>query len=243
VGKTKMDSFAEDLKSAIVEHTVITQTHGRYLVVPPVGSDPAPMLVGFHGYAESADTQLERLRAIEGRERWLVVSIQALHPFYQRRTEEVVASWMTRQDRELAIGDNIAYVSSVVGAVSAAWPARPSIVFAGFSQGVAMAFRGAVTSSAERIAVIAVGGDVPPEIEPSALARISSALICRGSSEEWYSAEKLAQDAGRLRASGVDVTAVELAGGHQWSADASRAASGFLREWLLRDSVRRPDSP
>jgi predicted esterase len=238
-----MESFAEDQKSAIVEQTVITQTHGRYLVVPTVGTDPAPMLVGFHGYAESADTQLSRLRAIEGSEHWLVVSIQGLHRFYQRRTEEVVASWMTRQDRELAISDNLAYVSSVLDAVSAACSTRPSIVFAGFSQGVAMAFRGAVKSSAERIAVIAVGGDVPPEIEPSALARISSALICRGSSEEWYSAEKLAQDARRLRESGVDVTAVELPGGHQWSADASRAASGFLREWLLRDSVRRPDSP
>jgi predicted esterase len=238
-----MESFAEDQKSVIVEQTVITQTHGRYLVVPTVGTDPAPMLVGFHGYAESADTQLPRLRAIEGSEHWLVVSIQGLHRFYQRRTEEVVASWMTRQDRESAINDNLAYVSSVLDAVSAAWPTEPSIVYAGFSQGVAMAFRAAVNSNAQRIAVIAVGGDIPPEIESGALARLSSTLICRGSSEEWYTADKLAQDARRLRESGVDVTALELPGGHQWSADASQAASGFLREWLLRDSVRRPDSP
>jgi predicted esterase len=227
---TKMESFAEDQKSGVVEQTVVTRTHGRYLVAPPVSSDPAPILVGFHGYGESADIHLSRLRAIESSERWLIVSIQGLHRFYQRRTEQVVASWMTRQDRELAIDDNIAYVSSVVGAVSAAWPTRLSIVFAGFSQGVAMAFRSAVNSSADRVAVIGVGGDVPPEIEPSALARVSSALICRGSSEEWYSAEKLAQDACRLRESGVAVTALELLGGHEWTADVSRAASGFLRE-------------
>ena len=61
---------------------------------------------------KSADTQLSRLRAIEGSEHWLVVSIQGLHRFYQSEREEVVASWMTRQDRELAIGDNIAHVSS-----------------------------------------------------------------------------------------------------------------------------------
>jgi predicted esterase len=230
VGKTKMESFAEDQKSAIVEHTVITQTHGRYLVVPPVGVDPVPILVGFHGYAESADVQLSRLRSIEGSERWLVVSVQGLHRFYQRRTEEVVASWMTRQDRELAISDNIAYVSSVVRAVSATWPTKPSTVFAGFSQGVAMAFRSAVNSSAESVAVIAVGGDVPPEIEPRELTRVSSTLICRGSSEEWYTSEKLAQDARRLRESSVAVTALELLGGHEWTADVSRAASRFLRE-------------
>jgi predicted esterase len=226
-----MESFAEDQESGLVERSVITSTHGRYLVVPPVSTDPSPILVGFHGYAESADTQLSRLRAMEGSERWLVVSIQGLHRFYQRRTEEIVASWMTRQDRELAIGDNLAYVSSVLEAISAAWPTRPSIVYAGFSQGVAMAFRAAVNSKAQRIAVVAIGGDIPPEIEPSGLARLSSTLLCRGSSEEWYTAEKLAQDARRLRESGVAVTALELQGGHEWTADVRRAASSFLREF------------
>jgi predicted esterase len=226
-----MESFAEGQQSAMVERSVITSTHGRYLVVPPVRSDPSPILVGFHGYAESADTQLFRLRALERSERWLVVSIQGLHRFYQRRTEEIVASWMTRQDRELAIGDNLSYVSSVLEAISAAWPTSPSIVYAGFSQGVAMAFRSAVNSNVERIAVIAVGGDIPPEIESSRLARLSSTLICRGSSDEWYTAEKLAQDARRLRESGVAVTALELQGGHEWTADVRRAASSFLREF------------
>jgi hypothetical protein len=94
-----------------------------------------------------------------------------------------------------------------------------------------MAFRGAVKSRAERVAVMAVGGDVPPEIEAHALARLSSALLCRGSSEEWYTAEKLAQDARRLRESSVAVTALELQGGHEWTADVSRAASSFLREF------------
>jgi predicted esterase len=225
-----MESFAEDQKSAFVELTVVTPTSGRYLVVPSASTGPAPILVGFHGYAESADTQLERLRTIEGAKRWLLVSIQGLHRFYQRRTEEVVASWMTRQDRESCIADNIAYVSKVLEKVSATWPATRSIVFAGFSQGVAMAFRGAVNSSAERVAVIAVGGDIPPEIEAHALARLSSALICRGSSEQWYTAEKLAQDARRLRESGVSVTDLELRGGHEWTADVSRAASSFLRK-------------
>ena len=48
---------------------------------------------------------------------------------------------MTRQDREAAIADNIDYVDRVVAATRTA--AEP-LVFAGFSQGVAMAFRAAV---------------------------------------------------------------------------------------------------
>jgi predicted esterase len=219
-----------DQESTVIEETVVTPTHGRYLVVPPVGIDPVPMLVGFHGYAESADVQLSRLRAIEGCERWLVVSIQALNRFYQRRTEEVVASWMTRQDRELAIADNLEYVAAVLGKLSAAWPTTPTTVFAGFSQGVAMAFRAAVHASRARAAVISVCGDIPPEIQPHELARLSGVLICRGSSEDWYTAEKFSQDTRRLRESGVEVAPLEFPGGHEWSADVSRAASHFLHE-------------
>jgi predicted esterase len=227
--------------SAVVEQTVVARTHGRYLVRPS-SVDPAPLLVGFHGYGESADTHLNRLRAIEGSERWFLVSIQALHRFYQRRTEEVVASWMTRQDRELSIADNIAYVSAVLDAVRSSWSTIPSIVFAGFSQGVAMAFRAAVTANTQRVAVIAVGGDIPPEIESRELARLSAVLICRGLSEEWYTADKMEQDRRRLRESGVDVTPIEFQGGHEWSADVSRAASRFLGE-CHSQPLRRPDSP
>src|ERR1700716_1960617 len=100
-----------------IERTIAANTHGRYLVVPAAAAAPAGLLVGFHGYAEGAEMQLERLRAIPGSDRWRLVAIQGLHRFYQRRTNEVIASWMTRQDRELAIADNLAYVNAVIDAV------------------------------------------------------------------------------------------------------------------------------
>lgn len=130
----------------MTERSIATATHGRYLVIPSAASGPAPMLVGFHGYGEDAETQFERLRIIPGSANWVVVSIQALHRFYERRTNRVVASWMTRQDRESAIADNMAYVRNCIGAVSTEWPTTQRIVFAGFSQGVAMAFRAATSA-------------------------------------------------------------------------------------------------
>src|SRR5580658_7878355 len=109
------------------ERNIATNIHGRYLTIPPALSGPAPMLVGFHGYAEDAEAQLERLRTIPESNRWLIVSIQALHRFYQRRTNLVVASWMTRQDREAAIADNVAYVKACIDAVAAEWPTLPMV--------------------------------------------------------------------------------------------------------------------
>ena len=206
--------------------------HGRYLAIPPAAGGPAPLLVGFHGYGEGAEAQLERLRAIPESAGWLSMSIQGLNRFYERRTNRVVASWMTRQDRERAIADNIAYVVTCIDAIAAEWPILPGIVFAGFSQGVGMAFRAAVHATRPVAGVIAVGGDVPPELTAGGLKRISAALIARGRSDDQYPKEQFAIDEQRLRDSSVNVHALEFNGGHEWSGEVVAAASHFLREGL-----------
>jgi predicted esterase len=214
----------------MVERIIATTAHGRYVVVPPANHGPAPMLVGFHGYAELAEHHADRLRAIPGADRWLIVSIQGLNRFYQRRTNEVVAGWMTRQNRELAIADNLAYVASALDAASREWPTTYTLVFTGFSQGVAMTFRAAAASARPVAGVIAVGGDVPPEIDAASLARAQRALVCRGASDEWYTDTKFQHDISRLRESGVTVHAVTFEGGHEWSDAVLKNAATFLRE-------------
>jgi len=214
----------------VIERTSAIGTHGRYLLEPPASAGPAPMLVGFHGYGEGADIQLERMRRIPGADRWLLVSIQGLHRFYQRRANEVVASWMTRQDREHAIADNLAYASAVIDAVEREYPGGTRLVLTGFSQGVAMMFRAAVASSRPVDGVIAVGGDVPPELGPAVLARLRRALVCHGARDEWYTEAIFGRDIQRLREAGVTVRPLEFGGGHEWSDEVVQAASSFLDE-------------
>lgn len=214
----------------MIARTIPVTTHGRYLIEAPASSSPAPLLVGFHGYAEAADAQLERMRALPGSQDWLLASVQALHPFYRGRSQDVVAGWMTRQDRELAIADNIAYVKMVLDAIAKEWTLSSTLVFAGFSQGVAMAFRAAASSTRPAAGVIVCGGDVPPELDPKALARAPAAVVGRGLRDDWYTSEKAAADARRLRDAGVRVTAVEFDGGHEWAAPFSAAAGAFLSE-------------
>ena len=214
----------------MIERSIATGMHGRYLVVPPASAGPAPIVMGFHGYAEGAEAQLERLRAIPGAERWLLVSVQGLNRFYQRRTNDVVAGWMTRQDRELAIADNLAYVAGVMDAVGREWPGAPRVVLAGFSQGVAMMFRAAAAAVRPVDGVVAVGGDVPPELDRAALARVRAALVCRGARDEWYTAATYDNDVRRLRDAGTDVRPLLFEAGHEWSDDVVRAASLFLHE-------------
>ena len=215
------------------ERTIATGTHGRYLVTASAAQSagartPAPLLVGFHGYAEDADLHAERLRSIPGADQWIVVSVQGLHRFYRGRSRDVVASWMTRQHRDLMIPDNLRYVSAVIEQVRKEFAAKETLVFAGFSQGVAMTFRAATLGRHPANGVIALGGDVPSELERDSLARIPEALIGRGERDDWYTPQKLSDDQTRLRAAGTNVVVTTFDGGHEWTADFNRVAAAFL---------------
>ena len=212
----------------MIARTIEVVTHGRYLVEAPTAPEPVAIVVGFHGYAEAAEQALDRLRAMRDARRMLLVAVQGLNRFYQRRTDEVIAGWMTRQDRDLAIADNIAYVNATLDAVAAEWPTTGARVYAGFSQGTAMAFRAAIRSTRPVDAVVAVGGDIPPEIDDAGLRRTGRVLICRGRADSWYTSDKLASDASRLRRAGIGATIVEFDGGHEWGDAVIAAVDDFL---------------
>ena len=222
-------------------HSIAAQVHGRYLVDRPDGDGPFPVLVGFHGYAERAEHMLEVLQRIRADRRWLLVSVQALNRFYTR-SQEVVGNWMTREDRELAIADNIAYVLGVVAAVQREYPTTNHLVYAGFSQGVAMAYRALAfaadqssntgsTSSSSNAAGPAGGimlaGDVPPDIAPR-LASLPPLLIGRGTTDDWYTESKAAGDLELLAGAGISPQVHVFEGGHVWHESFIAAAGEFL---------------
>ena len=206
--------------------TIEARTHGRYLVRPPRTPGPWPLLVGFHGYAEAASDHMEALQTIPGADQWLLVSVQALHPFYTRK-DRVVASWMTRDDRELAIGDNVDYVGRVLARVRADYPASPTLVFSGFSQGGAMAYRAAVNYPANGLIVLAA--DVPPDIvERRGAVPLPAMLLGRGTRDDWYTEEKLAGDRAALARLDARVEVCVFDGGHEWTDVFRAAAAAFL---------------
>ncbi|MBK5258957.1 MAG: phospholipase [Thermoanaerobaculia bacterium] len=193
--------------------------HGRVLFEE---REHGLLLVGFHGYAETAGIHMEALRRLPDSKRWSLAAIQALHPFYLAKTGAVVAGWMTSEDRELAIGDNIEYVRRVLATL----PNQRRIVFLGFSQGVAMAFRAAAFAGASPAGVIGLGADMPTDVI-EARPRLPPALIARGTRDEWYTAEKFERDLAFLR--GVtEVDTCVFEGGHEWSDRFLEVAGEFL---------------
>ena len=208
--------------------TISTTTHGRYLVDIPEHSRAT--LVGFHGYQENAAITLEVLRQITKGRSIGIVSIQGLHRFYTK-ANDVIASWMTKEDRELAIADNVAYVAKVMSAVADEYGITRPLIYVGFSQGVAMAYRAAALVQRPCDGVIALAADVPPDVAPLA-ASIPKVLLGRGTEDAWYTSEKAAKDRQVLEGAGVTVIEHVFDGGHLWAPAFIDRAATFVDELL-----------
>ena len=208
--------------------TISASTLGRYLVTPAAHGASAPLVVGFHGYGENAEQHLQALQEIPGVNRWHLASVQALHRFYQRRTGAVVGSWMTSQDRERAIRDNMAYVCDVISALRATDSSDLPLVFAGFSQGVAMAYRAALGAGRRCDGLLVLAGDVPPDIQDELAENFPPILLGCGRSDRWYTAAKLQADLTFLRSHEIAHETVVFDGGHEWHRDFYESAGRFL---------------
>ena len=108
------------------------------------------------------------------------------------------------------------------------------LVYVGFSQGVAMAFRAAVKGDVKGSGVIGVGGDVPPELLADAASWFPRVLLTRGVRDEWYTAEKMGRDYRALRPRVDDVQTLEYDGGHEWTEEVARATHGRFLGQVVR---------
>jgi predicted esterase len=205
---------------------VPAQTLGRYLIEDRPGA--LPLLVGFHGYGENAEIHHDQLRRLPGAERFRAVAVQALHRFYNTKAGSVVGSWMTKLDREQAITDNLAYVARVLDEVERDFGTSRGLVYVGFSQGAAMAYRCAARIARPSRGVVVLGGDVPPDVADDPAAVLPPVFIGRGTEDTWYTEAKFTRDLDVLKARGTPVETFVFSGGHEWAPAFLESAGKFL---------------
>lgn len=192
----------------------------------PADGAGAPLLLVCHGYGEGPEAALAAAARIPGIDTWRVAAPQGLHRFYTK-TGDVVASWMTKQDRDYAIADNLGYLAQTLAALAREHGVPRRLVIAGFSQGAAMAWRAAVRCGWRVDALVVHGGDLPADVvaEVPAALRV---LVGRGVNDTWYGEDKLTHDLDRLAARGVTPAVVRFAGGHEWGDELVAAVGSLL---------------
>ena len=198
-----------------MRHLISTEVQGMFLTEENGGGPTFDWLViGFHGFGELADKQLERITSVSWPQSTLCCSIQALHPMFNK-DDSPGASWMTFLERERVINDNINYVRKVIRTLKESY-SWSKLAFCGFSQGASMAHRAVLMCGEPCDLLITAGGDVPPEFMDKDLSAYPQTVIARGIRDRLYRDATFNNDLECMKKNNIDVSPLILKGGHKW---------------------------
>ncbi len=197
------------------EHHLSVPRTARYHTLGDARKAKALWIV-LHGYGHLARYFLRKFEPLANG--LFIVAPEGLSRFYlDEALNRVGATWMTREDRENEIADQITYLDQLIAHCSPMLPEASPVVVLGFSQGVATASRWAVAGTTRPERLILWGGTLPPEIEAASLsARLAncSVDIVLGTQDTIVPLAIGAEAAARFREAGVPCVVHQHPGGH-----------------------------
>jgi len=223
----------------IEHHLAVTRT-ARYYTVGGEGDgtkEIRELWIVCHGYGQLAGKFLQPFESLATPWR-RIVAPEGLSRFYLDRSRVGVnteagvgATWMTREDREHEIIDQIAYLDALLDHLLAAAPgAHVRLRVLGFSQGVATVCRWLVRGRRVRPdEVILWAGSFPAEVDVAQFAdRLAgAAVVCAvGTRDELASWAAADVQVSRFSAAGIDARLVTFDGGHRLDTPTLTALAG-----------------
>ncbi len=138
----------------------------RYFILGEAGKEIESVWFVCHGYGQLASQFLKKFLVLENGKN-LIIAPEGLHRFYwEKFSGRVVASWMTKEDREEDILDYVNYLEMVYEEVMQMLAHRPvRIIMVGFSQGTSTVCRWITSKKRSFDSLVLWAGSVPPELE------------------------------------------------------------------------------
>jgi predicted esterase len=213
----------------MIEHHLAVARTARYYTIGGEGDNAneiRELWIVCHGYGQLAAKFLEAFMPLATPWR-RIVAPEGLSRFYLERSRVGVntqagvgATWMTREDREHEIVDQVAYLDALLDhLLPAASGSRVRLRVLGFSQGVATVSRWLVRGRRVRAdEVVLWAGSFPTDVDLSELAaRLAGAgvVFAMGRRDELASWAAADVEVGRFSAAGIDARLVTFDGGHR----------------------------
>ena len=177
----------------------------------------AEIWVVLHGYGQLARFFIRPFVGLEtGR---FIAAPEALSRFYTDEAHtRVGATWMTREDREHEMADQVEYLDHLVQRLLAECGKPVPVNVLGFSQGVATACRWAVRGKTTFAKAVLWSGTMPPELKPDELKRAfgkTELTLVHGTSDAVTKEDVLLRNQQTMRESALKQRTIQFAGGHQ----------------------------
>jgi predicted esterase len=146
-------------------HHIETRKTARFYSLSKLDADTKVVYFALHGYGQQAERLLRKFDALG--DNAFVIAPEALSRFYwNEKTGQTGASWMTKDDREYEIADYCHYLQAVFEHFLPNIPQEATIVLLGFSQGGATAMRWLLLNRPVRIEAVQLWGcDVPADLD------------------------------------------------------------------------------
>jgi len=148
---------------------------------------PNKVLYVLHGYGQLVRYFIRKFASVP--DDWLIVAPEGMHRFYLKGSSgRVGASWMTKEDRENDISDNISYLNRIDQEISKQFDIQERHLL-GFSQGGATAARWEQLGNVSFHSITLWASVYPPDLEPIASHKTKDRLFVIGSEDEFYDLE------------------------------------------------------
>lgn len=198
----------------MTEHHISVPRTARYHVLGDPRTAQAVWIV-LHGYGQLARYFLNKFDGLAVG--MAFVAPEGLSRFYlDDGHQRVGATWMTREDREYEIADQITYLDTLVDELKGPRSNVPVHVL-GFSQGVATACRWSLSGRSRIQKLVLWAGSIPPEPTPEDLRRAwtgTTVDLVLGSTDPYAGDKELQAQAGRLESAGITHQVHRFSGGH-----------------------------
>jgi predicted esterase len=217
------------------DRAVAVETRMYYDLLVPTSGEPAPLLVALHGYGSNKGWMMREARAFAP-EGFAVAALQGVHQHMKEPKEKggplrYGFGWLTNFRAEESVAIHRRALVDLIGRLVEEGVADRSRVFLfGFSQSCALNYRFAFTRAELLRGVVGACGGLPGDWETSDVYRHTDAAILHlaGVRDEFYTPERVAGYADRLRTRASDVEFKSYDAGHEFTP----AMRGDIRSWL-----------
>ncbi len=172
------------------EHHFSSKRSFRYFT----HGDPAKahtLLYVLHGYGQLAQFFIGKFSKLD--DGYFIVAPEGMHRFYLKGSSgRVGASWMTSEDRESDINDNLNWLTELDNSLKRVKPGTRKIIL-GFSQGGATAARWYYANKIKADHLIIWASVFPPDLPKELvieLCKKQSNIFALGSGDEYYNSEQ-----------------------------------------------------